>query len=124
MGLSQACEVSKMKKEILYLAGGFVAGLLIALAVYAFAPERSMNNDMTMNEMSTSLAGKSGDEFDMAFIDLMTEHHQGAIAMANLAKTNAGHDEIRNMADDIISAQASEVEMMKGWKAAWFGDAG
>ena len=112
-----------MKKEYLFLAGGFVLGLLIAVAVFAFAPENRMNAGMTMSDMEKALQGKSGDDFDREFIDLMIEHHNGAIAMANLAKTNAGHDEIKAMADDIVSAQTSEVSMMQSWKASWFGDA-
>lgn len=75
--------------------------------------------DMSMNEMSESLKAKSGDEFDSAFISQMIDHHLGAIDMANLAKLNAKHDEIKNLADDIISAQTKEIEMMKKWQIDW-----
>ena len=75
--------------------------------------------DMSMNEMTESLKGKIGDEFDKAFITAMIYHHQGAIDMANLAKVNAMHDEIKSMADDIISAQSSEIEQMRQWQKTW-----
>ena len=75
--------------------------------------------DMSMNDMTENLKGKTGDEFDKAFIEGMIIHHQGAIDMANLAKTSAKHDEIKNLADGIIKAQSSEIEMMKTWQKNW-----
>src|SRR5581483_1460624 len=56
-----------------------------------------------MESMNMSLQGKVGDVFDKAFIEEMIVHHQGAIDMAQQAKTNAKHQEIKNLADDIIS---------------------
>ena len=38
----------------------------------------------------------------------MTAHHEGAIAMANIAKQRAEHPEIRRLADQIVSAQKGE----------------
>lgn len=73
-----------------------------------------------MDDMSLSLAGKSGDEFDKAFIEEMIIHHQGAIDMAKLALTSAKHQEIKNLAGAIISAQTSEINQMRQWKSAWF----
>jgi len=32
---------------------------------------------------------------------------------------NAKHDEIKQMASDIISAQGKEVDMMKAWQKEW-----
>jgi uncharacterized protein (DUF305 family) len=65
------------------------------------------------------LQGKTGDVFDEAFIRMMIPHHQGAIDMARLAQKNAKHQEIKDMADDIISAQQSEIDLMKQWLEAW-----
>lgn len=78
-----------------------------------------MDESMSMDEMINELTGKSGDEFDKAFIDEMIDHHQGAIEMANLAKTSAKHQEIKDLADDIISAQTNEIEMMRKWLQLW-----
>lgn len=74
---------------------------------------------MTMDDMVNELKGKTGDDFDKAFISGMIEHHQGAIDMANLAKQYAKHDEVKSMADDIISAQTSEINMMREWEKTW-----
>lgn len=76
---------------------------------------------MSMMEMNDELKGKTGDDFDKAFISGMITHHQGAIDMANAAKTNAKHDEIKKMADDIISAQSREIDQMEQWHKDWYG---
>ena len=77
------------------------------------------NDDMSMSEMTGNLQGKTGGDFDKAFISGMIAHHQGAIDMAKLAQKNAKHDEVKKMADDIISAQSKEIDMMQTWQTEW-----
>lgn len=74
---------------------------------------------MSMDNMMTELEGKTGDAFDQAFIEMMIPHHQGAIDMARIVQKNAKHVEIKGMADDIISAQQGEIDMMKQWQKDW-----
>ncbi len=80
---------------------------------------KNMDDGMTMNDMVNDLKGKKGNDFDKAFLIGMIEHHQGAIDMANLAKQYAGHDEIKTMADSIISAQTIEIDQMRQWLKDW-----
>ena len=54
----------------------------------------------------------SGD-VDTDFAQMMITHHQGAIDMAKLAADNAEHDEIKDLAEEIISAQERELEIMR-----------
>ena len=74
---------------------------------------------MEMKTMSQELTGKSGDEFDRAFISMMIEHHQDAVDMAKQAQTNAKHDEIKTLANEIITAQNREIDQMKDWQKQW-----
>ncbi len=80
---------------------------------------QNMDDSMSMDEMTEELKGKAGDDFDKAFIEMMIPHHQGAIDMAELALKSAGHQEIKDMANDIINAQNSEINMMKNWQKGW-----
>lgn len=79
-----------------------------------------MNMSDMMSSMNKNLEGKTGDEFDMAFISEMILHHEGAVEMAELALTNAGHQEIKDLAQVIISAQNKEISDMKAWQTTWF----
>ena len=74
---------------------------------------------MSMNEMKNELAGVTGDDFDKKFITEMIAHHQGAIDMATLAKTQAKHQEIKDLATNIIAAQTAEIAQMQAWQKSW-----
>ena len=105
-------------KPLLFGIIGFILGGLI-VSIAAVTIEKPKGNSMTMQDMTSSLQGKTGDDFDKVFIEGMIEHHQGAIDMANLAKTKAKHQEIKSMADDIISAQSKEIDLMQSWQTDW-----
>lgn len=74
-----------------------------------------------MDGMMAGLEGKTGDEFDRAFLAEMIMHHEGAVDMAEAALQNAKHEEIKQMANAIISAQTTEINQMKDWQKAWYG---
>lgn len=82
----------------------------------------SMGMNQAMDGMMQGLAGKTGDEFDKAFLSEMIMHHEGAVAMAEAALANAKHDEIKSMANAIISAQTTEINQMKSWQSSWYGN--
>lgn len=88
----------------------------------ADSPHAMMNHDamnMSMNDMSEMLKGKTGDDFDKAFLEGMIPHHQGAIDMAQEVLKSAKHAELRELATDIISAQQAEIDMMNKWMKDW-----
>lgn len=60
-----------------------------------------------------------GEEYDQMFVANMIAHHQGAVDMANVALTNAKHQEIKEMANAIIAAQTKEIGDMESWQKAW-----
>jgi len=102
------------------IVGFLLGGLIVSIAATQMnKTDDMMGGEMTMSQMSDSLRGKTGDDFDKAFLSGMIEHHQGAIDMAKLAQKSAKHDEIKKMADDIISAQSNEIDMMKVWQTDW-----
>jgi uncharacterized protein (DUF305 family) len=74
-----------------------------------------------MGEMMQGLSGKTGDDFDKAFLSEMITHHQGAVEMAQAALQNAKHQEIKTMANAIITAQTGEIKQMQDWQKSWYG---
>lgn len=66
--------------------------------------------------------GRMMGQIDSHFIEQMIPHHEDAITMANLALTKAEHQEIKTLAGNIIKAQSEEIDQMKGWYKAWFGE--
>ena len=80
-----------------------------------------MGNEMsgTMMDMGKELEGLTGSEFDKKFLELMIEHHQQAIDMSKYAEANAGHQEIKDLAKQIIDAQEAEITQMQEWQMEW-----
>ena len=131
------------QKSIIVGVAAFVAGVLASGSIAAYAVNGnhtgvmnmySMHNEatdntksttnssatsMSMDDMTASLKGKTGDAFDKAFMSEMIVHHQGAIDMANLALSNAKHQEIKDLAKNIVTAQTSEITEMKNWQSQW-----
>lgn len=77
------------------------------------------HDELSMTQMTAHLQGKTGDEFDKAFLEMMIPHHQGAVEMAELARTHAKHDEIKTLANAIMTSQLKEISDMYAWQKAW-----
>lgn len=58
---------------------------------------------------------EEGIDPNLAFLAAMIQHHQGAIDMAQVALERAEHQELRDMARDIVVAQAEEVHQYQTW---------
>jgi uncharacterized protein (DUF305 family) len=70
-------------------------------------------NDMMMQEMMAA------EDPDRAFLTAMTDHHNGALDMAQLALIRATNPELRTMARDIVVEQANEIHQFQEWLATW-----
>ncbi|KND48016.1 MAG: hypothetical protein AB201_00240 [Parcubacteria bacterium C7867-006] len=73
-----------------------------------------------MDDMMLGLNGKTGDDFDKAFLSEMIVHHQGAVLMAQSALQNAKHQEIKDLSTNIITAQNKEILQMQEWYKNWY----
>ncbi|QIN84535.1 DUF305 domain-containing protein [Rubrobacter tropicus] len=76
-----------------------------------------------MAAMSREMVMENGEYSDRAFIDSMVPHHRGAVDMAEVALDNAEHDEIRNLAEDIVGAQEAEIKELGEIRKREFGSA-
>jgi uncharacterized protein (DUF305 family) len=68
------------------------------------------------NSSSPTAATASGNVTDRAFVNDMTPHHKSAITMAQIALTRAQHPQIKQLAQNIIGAQNSELALMANFK--------
>jgi uncharacterized protein (DUF305 family) len=107
-----------MKKEMLFAAAGIIAGGIIGYA----AALQTGGSDMhaAMGNMTAGLENKQGDEFEHAFLMDMIVHHEGAVDMAQMVLDRSQRPELRKLAEDIIAAQAREIEQMRQWMNTWF----
>ena len=76
---------------------------------------------MGSGDMARQMVMENGEYSDERFIDAMVPHHQGAIAMAEVALKNADHQEIKELSRNIVSTQQAEIEELKAIKQQEFG---
>lgn len=76
-----------------------------------------MTGMMSDTQMS-DLTAASGAEFDKMFLEMMIEHHNGAIEMANTEISDGKNPEAIALAKTIVKAQEAEIETMQGLVAA------
>ncbi|HEY4488432.1 MAG TPA: DUF305 domain-containing protein [Candidatus Paceibacterota bacterium] len=104
-----------MTKNLFYATMAILAVLVLLSASlwYAFA-----------NSGSRMMGGSSvdGSDVDRHFIEQMIPHHEGAIAMAELALERTKRPEMRSLAEGIIAAQTREIVDMRAWYEAWYGE--
>lgn len=67
-------------------------------------------------EMHRLMAEASGGTIDESYIAKMIAHHQGAVAMAEVALRDSRDPEIRRMAQAVVDAQTREIAEMQAWK--------
>jgi uncharacterized protein (DUF305 family) len=68
------------------------------------------------DDSGSGSGGKPGNGADLAFIDAMVAHHESAIAMARIAKRRGTHQQLTQLADDIVVSQDHEIGQMRDSK--------
>ncbi len=69
----------------------------------------------TENEMQ-QLRDSEGSKYNQLFAELMIEHHQGGIAMAQNFYNSGKNTELREMQGHMIEAQQTEIDKMRKWQ--------
>lgn len=73
----------------------------------------SMPGMMSESDM-TKLKAAKGDAFDTMWLQMMIQHHQGAIEMAKTELAQGSSADAKTLAQQIIDAQQSEITAMQG----------
>ena len=81
-----------------------------------------MGGSVHMNSMSGDMETlKNAKDFDLEFIRQMIPHHEMAVMMATMLKGSTNREEMKTLAENIITSQTKEIEMMRGWGLVWSG---
>ena len=75
---------------------------------------------MHMGGQDDMRALENASDFDKAFIEAMTPHHQLAIMMAQMLQSGTTRPEMQQLAENIIESQSAEIKQMQGWYTQWY----
>jgi len=78
-------------------------------------PESTQGNAAAMATMMKDMMVPYSGDADVDFVKGMIPHHQGAIDAAKVALQHAKDPEVLKLAQDIVSAQESEITFMNNW---------
>ena len=112
-----------MNNKIIFGIGGIVVGVIIILLLNSTGQVGSiMSGRDNLGGLNSGPIGRTNSlDLDQHFIEQMIPHHNGAVAMANMALQKAKRPEINILARAIIGAQNKEIEEMQDWYKNWFG---
>lgn len=123
-----------MKKNYLIIAVIIAIMAIVGVAIFSLTRDENLMSIKDVKSSTTQQAiisvdknsadykkysNLKGEDYDRMFIANMIAHHQGAIDMANLALTNAKHQEIKDLASNIIKTQTKEITDLESWQKAW-----
>ncbi len=63
---------------------------------------------------------RAAPDFDLEFLAQMVVHHEMAVVMARMLAQGTERDEMKVLADQIVTSQQREIEMMRSWLKAWY----
>lgn len=94
-----------------------MSALLLAVAPSSLwaMPANQSSGDMDR------LRALSGQEFEIAFMNMMIQHHSMALDMAMLVPDRAVNQELKDMAQQMIADQTREINELTGWLQQWYG---
>ncbi|MEO7908902.1 MAG: DUF305 domain-containing protein [Roseiflexaceae bacterium] len=78
----------------------------------------------TMNAMMAQMDAlnmKTGQDFDIAFMSHMSEHHAMAVMMASPVLISGYHGDLYKLAAQIVKDQGEEIVQMQNWLETWYG---
>lgn len=94
-------------------------GTTASSTAVASSTASSTGGTSTTASASTRGAAETHNDADVRFAQMMIVHHQGAIAMADLAAAGAANQQVKDLAATIKAAQTPEIEEMTGWLQTW-----
>lgn len=109
---TQKQEIDTMRAQDAKLAGAGVKKGDLGV------PDHMMGMDMATNSLKTA------DPFDIAFLNMMLPHHEGALVMARAELKKGSSPQLKQLATQIISAQRKEITAMKAHAGGQAGGGG
>jgi LPXTG-motif cell wall-anchored protein len=104
------------RSSMLVVAVALLIGVALSSAAANHGPDFQK-----MQQVMAELNQKSGQDFEVGYINAIIPHHQDAIAMAKLVKDTAPHQETRAAAAKMITDQEKEIGDLSGWLKQWYG---
>src|SRR4029453_335290 len=92
----------------------------VGAAIVTPPPEGTPDADVAVVSVTDALSAQAR-PYDREFIDAMVPLLQPEVEMAQIALSRAQHRELRNLAQEIIDADSTQIGDMQLYRRTWFG---
>lgn len=110
---TQSAEIEQMKKWHKEWFGSEIS-LINHAQAHGMMNMGMMGDDTDIDRL------ENAEVFDKVFIEEMIPHHQMAVMMAQMLERTTTRPEMKQLAEDIISAQTREINEMRQWYRDWY----
>ncbi|TFV91127.1 DUF305 domain-containing protein [Blastococcus sp. CT_GayMR16] len=108
--------MTRTTTRLVRLAGGLLIG---AVVLAGCSDDNAGSNAASSSSAESADEATAHNNADVTFVQGMIPHHQGALAMAQLADGRAQDPRVIDLAGRIEAAQDPEIETMTGWLETW-----
>lgn len=125
--MAQTCQQKAVHQELIALCQSMEAAQMQEIATMqawladwyglTHTPQMTQGQRQRMERM----AALSAADYEIAFMESMIRHHWQAIVRSARCVDRAYHPELVAMCEDVITAQAAEIERMRTWLCQWYG---
>jgi uncharacterized protein (DUF305 family) len=128
------------KKLLVYSLVGLLAGSAATAVAFSLTPKATQQQTRTSSSPGSTIVAQnqtvptpttshgntafprgSWMQSEEHFVTMMIPHHEGAVAMADLALSRAKHPELKQLAQTIKTTQNQEIEQMQTWYKQKYG---
>ncbi|MDP9794743.1 uncharacterized protein (DUF305 family) [Catenuloplanes nepalensis] len=99
------------------LTAAALTAVLTACGTAPAAPSASSDTPPAAANAAPNTGGRN--DHDVMFLQMMVNHHEQGVAMAEIATEKATSDELKTLASAVVATQKDELTTMKGWLTAW-----
>lgn len=125
--MTALCEDRAINPELLALCDQMMAAQSAEIAEmqtwledwYGIEYEPKMTRKM--ERQLGALAELDGAEFEVAFMEMMIQHHAQAIKEGRECARKAYHEDLIELCINIIATQQQEIILMESWLCDWYG---
>jgi LPXTG-motif cell wall-anchored protein len=112
-----------LKRFLNKTALGFILAIVVLVhpALSTTVAAQHSPDFQKMKAAMDELAQKSGQDFEIGYINSIIPHHQDAIEMSRMVQNDAPHKEVRDIATTMINEQLTEIEELTTWLNDWYG---
>lgn len=80
----------------------------------------TMPGPQAMMRQMQVLEASSGEQFDIAYMSILSEHHAMAVMMAAPALIGSYHGDLYKLAARTVKDQGEEIEQLRTWLETWY----